>query len=178
MADNREHAALDEAFMERLYVKLEKRVFNVVYRWVWSAAEAEDITQDAFMRVWGARDRVDVLTVEPLVYRTAINLASNRRRARRLWGWLGLESVDETPSATPPADDELASARSRQKVRAAIDALPDALRRVVLLSEYSELSHAEIGAILGIPSGTVGSRRNTALRKLEETLGALEDSPT
>jgi hypothetical protein len=34
MADNREHAALDEAFMERLYVKLEKRVFNVVYRWV------------------------------------------------------------------------------------------------------------------------------------------------
>jgi RNA polymerase sigma-70 factor, ECF subfamily len=174
MADNREARELDEALLEQLYVKLEKPIFNVVYRWVWSSEEAQDITQDAFVRVWRARDRVDVTTVEALLYRTALNLASNRRRARRLWGWLGIDSQGDARSEAPSADQALDAARRREKVRAAVEALPEKLRRVVVLSEFSELSHAEIATILGVPPGTVGSRRNTALRLLAEALGGLE----
>ena len=58
----------------------------------------------------------------------------------------------------------------RQLVRAAIDALPEDLRRVVLLCEYSELSYEEIATALSIPAGTVGSRRNRALRRLKKQL--------
>ena len=176
MADSREGSVLDEALLERLYVKLEKRIYNVVYRWVWSAEEAQDITQEAFLKVWSARARVDVSSVEPLLYRTAVNLASNRRRSRRLWGWLGLDAVAEPASQETRVDDELAKERSRGLVRAAVDALPEELRRVIVLAELSELSYAEIGAILGIPQGTVGSRRNTALRRLQGMLGELEET--
>jgi RNA polymerase sigma-70 factor (ECF subfamily) len=174
MVDTRDAAALDEALLERLYVKLEARMVSVVYRWVWSAEEAQDITQDAFMKVWSMRDRVEVETVEALLYRTAVNLAANRRRKRRLWGLFGLDSVEE-PAATAPGPDEgLDAARWGGKVRAAVDALPEKLRCVVVLAELSELPYAEIGAILEIPEGTVASRRNTAMKRLAEALGGLE----
>jgi DNA-directed RNA polymerase specialized sigma24 family protein len=45
---------------------------------------------------------------------------------------------------------------------------------VILLTEYSELTHQEIGSTLGIPPGTVGSRRNTAIAQLTEQLGEVE----
>jgi RNA polymerase sigma-70 factor (ECF subfamily) len=147
---------------------------NVVYRWVWSAEEAQDITQDAFMKVWSRRDGVDVATVEALLYRTAVNLASNRRRSRRLWGLVGLGSVNEPAAAAPPPDEDLDAARRNARVRAAIDALPEKLRRVILLTELSELPHAEVAAILDIPEGTVASRRNTALKRLREAVGGGE----
>ena len=57
------------------------------------------------------------------------------------------------------------------RLRLAIDALPEKLRSVVVLSELSELPYAEIGAILEIPEGTVASRRNAALKRLAEALG-------
>jgi RNA polymerase sigma factor (sigma-70 family) len=176
MADNRERVGLDQAELERLYVKLEVPIYNVVYRWVWNAEEAHDITQDAFVRVWKARDRVDHDTAPALLFKTALNLASNRRRSRRLWGWLGLEAAGERADAAPSAERAIDSARVAQKVRAAVDALPEKLRRVVVLSEYSELGYEEIGAILGVPAGTVGSRRNAALRALAAALGGLEES--
>jgi RNA polymerase sigma-70 factor (ECF subfamily) len=160
--------------LERLYMKLEKPMFNVVYRWLWDAAEAQDVTQEAFLRVWNARDRVDVATVEPLLYRTALNLASNRRRSQRLWRWLGIDEARDAASGAPASDDALESARTRKRVQAAISALPERLRQVVVLSEFSELSYAQIGEALGIPAGTVGSRRNAALAALATALGGLE----
>ncbi len=54
------------------------------------------------------------------------------------------------------------------------DALPDRLRQVILLAEYSELTHQEIGATLGIPSGTAGSRRNAAIAHPSAHLGGVE----
>jgi RNA polymerase sigma-70 factor (ECF subfamily) len=172
-----ENGRLDEALLERLYARLERPIFNVVYRWVWSSEEAQDIVQDAFVRVWRARDRVEVATVEAFLYRTAIHLASNRRRSRRLWGWFGLDDAGEPESMQPSTEHALDAARARARVREAVDALPEKLRRVVMLSEYAELSYAEIGEILGIAPGTVGSRRNAALHQLSLALGGLEDSP-
>ncbi len=176
MDDTRDAAALDEALLERLYVKLEARIVNVVYRWVWSAEEAQDITQDAFMKVWSRRESVDIATVEALLYRTAVNMASNRRRKRRLWGLFGLDTIAEPTSTAAAPDEGLENARSSARVRAAIDALPEKLRCVVALSELSELPYAEIGAILNIPEGTVASRRNAALKRLAEALGGVEEA--
>jgi RNA polymerase sigma-70 factor (ECF subfamily) len=176
MASPRDGGALDEAALERLYVKLEKPMFNVVYRWLWNAGDAQEVVQEAFLRVWRKRGGVDLATVEPLLYRTALNLASNRRRSARLWRWLGLEEAGEEPAAPGTSEEDLAQARRRERVRAAIDALPERLREVVLLTEYAELSYGEVGKALGIPAGTVGSRRNTALARLAEALGPIEDA--
>jgi RNA polymerase sigma-70 factor, ECF subfamily len=158
--------SLTEAKLERLYVKLEKPMYNVIYRWLWNASEVQDILQEAFLRLWKMRDRVDLTTVEPLVFRIAINLASNRRRALKLRKFVGLETIEDQPS-----NERDPEARQRDLfVRKAIDALPEEQRRVVIMCELSELSYREVGVVLGIPEGTVGSRRNKALRTLKDRL--------
>ncbi len=171
--DTPDEPRLDRPTLERLYLKLEKPMFNVVYRWLWNASDAQEVTQEAFLRVWKARERVDIATVEPLLYRTALNLASNRRRSARLWRWLGIDEANE-PATEGDTDEALASAERRALVRAAIDALPERLREVVVLAELGELTYEQIGATLGIPAGTVGSRRNAALRELQKRLGDIE----
>ena len=126
--------------------------------------------QEAFLKIWKVREDVDLETVEPLLYRTALNLASNRRRSSRLWRWIGIDAASDEASPAPTSEEALATAQNRQRVRVAIEALPERLREVILLTEYSELTHQEIGSALGIPSGTVGSRRNAAIAQLSERL--------
>ncbi len=174
MESVRDGTALDKATLERLYVKLERPMFNVVYRWLWNNGDAQDVVQEAFLKIWKVRDDVDIETVEPLLYRTALNLASNRRRSARLWRFIGIDAASDEVSPADTSEDALARAQTKQRVRAAIDALPERLREVILLCEYSELTHQEIGKTLGIPAGTVGSRRNTAIAQLSQQLGEIE----
>jgi RNA polymerase sigma-70 factor, ECF subfamily len=162
---------LDRAALEQLHRRLEKPLFNVVYRWVWNADEARDLVQDAFVRLWGHRREVDVSRAEPLLYRIALNLAANRVRRRRLWRWVGLESVRGRPSGESGAEADLAAQQTSEAVRQAVDALPERLRQVVLLCEFTGMGHREIAQTLGIPPGTVGSRRNAALKALGAALG-------
>jgi len=159
----------DEAALERAFVRLERPVYNVVYRSLWSAEEAHDVVQEAFLRLWDMRARVRPDTVDPLVYRIALNLARNRRRWLRLRTFVGLGPADADPGAG--ADRQLIDAEQERALRAAIDALPASQREVVLLIQFSGLSYREVGEALGIPEGTVGSRRTHALRALKHALG-------
>src|SRR3990167_6620484 len=88
-----DEAPLDQREFEALYLRLEKPVFNVVYRWLWNTEEARDVTQEAFMKVWDARGRVVLATVEPLVFRSALNLAANRLRGRKLRRFFSLDTA-------------------------------------------------------------------------------------
>lgn len=160
---------------EALFVKLEKPVFNVVYRWLWSTEESRDVTQEAFLKVWNARARVKLETVEPLVFQSALNLAANRLRVRRLRRFFSLEAVANERDPGQTAESALESEQRRAKVREAIDALPEKLKAVVVLCEFSGLSTNEISQALGIPPGTVGSRRHQAMQQLEASLGPVED---
>ena len=75
---------MGEEDLERLYARLERPLYNVAFRWVWKAEDAQEIVQEAFLRVWRMRQRVDVETVDALIYKIAINLASSRRRSAKL----------------------------------------------------------------------------------------------
>jgi RNA polymerase sigma-70 factor (ECF subfamily) len=167
-------APADESWFETLYLRLEKPVFNVVYRWVWNADEARDVTQEAFLRVWNSRARIDRQAADPLVFRAAVNLASNRLRARKLWQLFTLDSAKDEADASPSADTSLDRKRKDAQVRRAIEALPPKLKEVVVLCELSGLSYQQVADTLQIPVGTVGSRRNLALTALEKSLGPLE----
>jgi len=156
--------------LEALYARLEKPVYNVVYRWVWSTEDAAEIVQEAFVRLWAMRDRVRIASAEPLVYTIAINLARKRRRWRRLRSFVGLET--EQPASVEVALSDLLDAERAQAVRAAVDALPEHLKSVMLLCHYSGLSYREVGEALAIPEGTVASRRHHALKRVRD---ALED---
>jgi RNA polymerase sigma-70 factor (ECF subfamily) len=157
---------------EALYLRLEKPVFNVVYRWLWNTEEARDVTQEAFMKVWDVRRRVVLATVEPLVFRSALNLAANRLRARKLRRFFSLESAEHEVDLQADPHAMLEVQQRRAGVRKAIDALPEKLRSVVVLCELSGLSTQQIADTLKIPPGTVSSRRSLAMTALEKSLGA------
>jgi RNA polymerase sigma factor (sigma-70 family) len=165
-------ATFDRADIERLYARLEVPLYNVAYRWLWNRDDARDAVQDAFVRLWRMRDRIDPATVEPLVYRIALNLAANRRRAKRLWHWVSLEPLRDRAETGLRPDDALAARDRTLALRKAIEALPERLRRVIALCEFSGMSYEEVGKALGIPAGTVASRRSLAVRRLEVLLEA------
>jgi RNA polymerase sigma-70 factor (ECF subfamily) len=167
---------LDQPGLEALYVRLEKPVYNVVYRWLWDAQEAHETVQETFVRLWHMRARVRLETVEPLVFRIAVSLAARKLRWRRTWRFLAWERDDEAlPASVVGADEALADAARVRAVRAAVDALPEKLRVVVMLCELSGMSYAQVAETLAIPEGTVASRRHAALATLRRSLGPRPD---
>lgn len=146
-------------------MRLERPLFNVLLRWVWSRDEAMDVMHEAFERVWRRRSGIDETTLEPFVWKVALNVAANRRRSHKLRAMVGLDQ-QPLPSTRIAADDHLASAQRDELVRNAIDGLPEKLRQVVVMCELSGLSYEVIAQTLGVPVGTVGSRRAAAMERL------------
>lgn len=160
--------ALDDAALLAAYRRLQAPLHNVLYRWLWHAADCEDVMHDAFLRVWDRRATVDPARVDALLYATALNLAKNRLRWRGLWRFVGADreaAADDDPSVD--AEAHLA----QRRVRAALDSLDETARNVLLLSEFAGLDTAQLAEVLGVAPGTVGSRRHRALAALRAALG-------
>jgi RNA polymerase sigma-70 factor (ECF subfamily) len=157
-------AQVDNAQWIDVYRRLEKPLYNVVYRVIWDAAESQDVVQETFLRCWRRRDDVRADGFKALLYRTALNLASNRRRRTRLWRVVGVAVLDDV------ADESAATEALSKPVREALEALPTLMRDVLLLTELAGMTYPEIAAALGIAEGTVGSRRTRALALLRERL--------
>lgn len=151
--------------MENLYLELEKPLFNVVFRYVWNREEAQDLVQESFLRLWKMRDRVEMPTVKPLVYRICLNLAASRLRRKKILTFLSLDKVEEPRAKdnnNPEQKEEI------QLLKKVINKLPSKIKETILLTEFSNMTYDEIGQSLSIPSGTVGSRRNKALHIIKE----------
>jgi RNA polymerase sigma-70 factor (ECF subfamily) len=126
-------------------------------------ALADDITSETFVRLWHARERLDLATVKAYLLTIARNLfLDHRRRASKL-GVLG-EHVDRRPGP-----EEQAGARAElRSVLSALQALPDVDRAAVLLRAGEELSYGEIAAMLGISPGAARVKVHRARLKLAE----------
>lgn len=163
-----EHA--QRAALEALYVAHERGLVNAAYRYVWSADEARDVVQDAFVRLWNKRDRIDWDRAVGLAYTIVLGIAHNRRRARMVRRAFGLARSEEGPVPSLRPDHALDAARLDARVRRCIDDLPEKLRSVLVMSLFSGLDYVQIGAALGIPVGTVGSRRTEAVARIRASL--------
>lgn len=156
---------LDESEFERLYRGLEKRLFNIAWRWTWNSSEAQELVHEGFIRVWARRAKIDPDTAERYLVRTLINLCHKRARRQRRWN-----RVRELLPLAPATPDGPAASYQEKSLRRAIESLPDKQRDVLLLTEFTDMKQHQIGKLLGIPAGTVASRRNTAVRKLKEAM--------
>lgn len=156
----------------------QKRIYRLAVHLLRDAAEAEDVTQDTFVRAYGALDRFDGRS-EPFtwMYRIAVNLSLNAIRSRkterkgttpddpRIEGLL----VERRASHADPA--ALAADRQMAVVLAAgVDELSDTLRTTLILVSVEGLSHTEASEILGCPEGTVAWRVHEARKKLRAHL--------
>lgn len=164
--------ALGEDDLYACYQRLERPLYNVLYRMLWNRQDCQDLAQDAFLRVWQRRDRVEIDTLDALVWTAALNLARNRLRWRCLWR---SEPIDAEWPDGGPGPEAAAENRSRQRrLHRALKRLPPVMRDVLLLGEFSGLTHADIAAVLKIPTGTVASRRYHALRRLRTLVGEVD----
>jgi RNA polymerase sigma-70 factor (ECF subfamily) len=165
MSDPRGISAAD---WQELYRRLEKPLYNFAYRYVWNAQEAEDVVHEAFLQVWERRERMLRDTADRYLWVAVLNRCRKRRRWARAKRFVRLEdSQPELPGAHC-VEAAVTHRQEAEQLRAAIDRLPEPLRAVLLLAEFSEMSYESIAQLLSIPAGTVASRRHLAVRKLRQ----------
>ncbi len=161
--------AISEAELLGAFRRLERPLYNVLYRWLWHAHDCQDLVQDSFLKVWDQRAAVDASRLDALIYTTALNLAKNKLRWRGLWRWGEIDAA--APGESSDGPEAQAERRRREQVlRRALDGLDRDSRNLVLLSECAGLSTDELAAVFGWPAGTVASRKHRALARLREDL--------
>lgn len=141
-------------------------------RMVGSRTDAQDLAHDAYRRVYQAMDVQHVEKPEAFLYTTARRLALNQIKRRRIAPVREAGgNVIELAMADAPAVERVVMARQEwAQVEAAILNLPPGCRTVLLLVKMEGLSHAEVGARLGIAISTVEKQHARALRLLRAAL--------
>lgn len=153
--------------------RYQQRIQRVSLHMLRDAAEAEDVTQDTFVRAYRALACFDGRSQAfTWLCRIAINLSLNALRARK-----NRRATSDEPEAAldakPATDEPDREASERQLARTlyeGMDRLSETLRTTLILVTIDGLSHAEAGDILGCPEGTVAWRVFEARRKLREFL--------
>lgn len=146
------------------------------------AAAAEDLAQEAFLRVARARDRYEpsarfTTWLHRILFRIALNDAA-RNRWRRAVAFAAVEeprrdAPPEPESALPAPDHALERGELREQVRAAIRELPEPQRTALLLHRYEECSCEEIGATLGLSVAAIKSLLFRARENVRKRLAPL-----
>ncbi|MEO7413014.1 MAG: sigma-70 family RNA polymerase sigma factor [Opitutaceae bacterium] len=164
----------DEAALGSLMEQWELPVKRLLARIVLNASEAEELAQEAFVRLWQQREKFRAgAAFRPWLFSIAVNLARNRLRWWRTRPTVALEDWDETAVQAPRESIGAAGLERTERavaVRSAVAALPVDLREAVVLSEYEELSQAEIANALGCTVKAVESRIARAREKLRGAL--------
>jgi len=146
-------------------------VIRVVYHLCGQAQVAQDAAQEAFIRAWvnlpGFQPRA---SFRNWLFRIATNAALDILRQRPEES---IEDSAEMPAMVDQSPNPEAAYLEKEQadfLQAAVQALPEGARSVLVLREYGELSYEEIAAALEIPIGTVMSRLNYARSRLRELL--------
>jgi RNA polymerase sigma-70 factor (ECF subfamily) len=160
----------EAGFGERV-AENQRRVFQIAYGVLGNSADAEDVSQEAFLRAYQKFDSLREADkfrawVNRIVFRLALNRQRGyRRRLVRDTAW----QITETRAMIDGAKD----AEQRvmlERLRKEIERLPRKFRSVLQLSLVEGMDAADVGAVLGIPEGTVRSRAHTARKLLLDVM--------
>ena len=147
-------AVLDELEASRAFEAFYQAEARTLFRRLWlvtgNRAEAEEVMQDAFLKVWERWDRIGGMD-DPrgYLYRTAMNLFRKRYRRTML-------AVRRTVGLTPSTDD-FSDADDRHLVRHALATLPPRQRAALVLTEMLGFTSKEAGDALGVTDATIRS---------------------
>jgi RNA polymerase sigma-70 factor (ECF subfamily) len=168
----------DQAAWEAIVRQHWRKVFNVAYKFVGKHDEAEDLTQDIFLKVFKSLDTFDRrANFQTWLISVSRNLCIDHYRSVRKERETIDREVDATELASPTPDPgPIAALEQRDRVvllRQALAALPATLRTAVLLRDIQELSYQEIADRLNLPEGTVKSRINRGRAELARQIKKL-----
>lgn len=197
MSSERPKEIADEELLERFrsgsaraFEELMRRhqspLYNFILRSVRHPQTAEEIHQDAWLRILqGVRDFQRASKFTTWAYTVARNLCIDHARKAVLRRHPSLDQSvgdEDGPSLgeviadrRAPVDRAAIGGELQHRIASAIDALPTEQREVFLMREYSDLPFKEIADIVGAPENTVKSRMRYALERLQQALAEYED---
>ena len=170
----------DERAYRELVERYRRQVFSLARRMTGSVEDAEDLTQETFVRMFKALDRYDPtrpFAAWLMTIATRLSIDHLRRRkvrpisvTQREAGSRDEEYTIEIVDSAPRPDERTAHAEEEVRVQRLIDSLPPHYRAVVLLRHQHDLSYEEIAEALHLPLGTVKARIHRARALLKDRI--------
>ena len=160
----------DERALAAIYKRYRPRVFSVVARMI-GGAEAEEVTQEVFLRAFRGLDRFRAeAQLSTWLYRIAVNASLTERARRATERSRRAPDTEADGLAAPGTSDGDPALRAR--LEAALAALPPGYRAVLVLHDIEGLEHEEIGRVLDCRVGTSKSQLHKARAKMRELLAS------
>lgn len=169
----------DESALADLIHRYEAPLFNYARKMLGNSADAEDVFQESFLRVYQHRARFRAgAPFRPWLYRIATNLCKDKLRYRkrrpeipvaslsRLGEEMGHDPLNKKAGKTMQPDEAAIAGELATRMETALASLSVKHRAVFLMAHQEGLTYAEIATALRIPTGTVKSRMNKAVRQL------------
>jgi RNA polymerase sigma-70 factor, ECF subfamily len=151
------------------------RVYRLAYRLSGNAQDAEDLTQDTFIRVFRSLASYQPGTFEGWLHRITTNLFLDMVRRRQRIRFDALPDDTEKLAGSAPSPEQVyVDTHLDPQIQAALDALQPEFRAAVVLCDIEGLTYEEIAATLGIKLGTVRSRIHRGRVQLREALAHLD----
>ena len=178
----------DSGAWEQLARSQQRRVYAICYRFTGSQSDAEDLTQEAFLKMYRNLESFDAerggfttwlttLTRNMLVdhyRRSRMDRASDSLDESQEGGEDGPRKVDRLADGGRSPEQHLAGIELRAQIQKALGCLSAELREAVILRDLQEMDYKEIAEVLGVPQGTVKSRISRGRGELARLLRCLE----
>ena len=164
----------DEAAFARLYDATAARAFGLAVRVVRDPAQAEEVTQEAFLEIWRTASRFDrergsaVSWVLTLVHRKAVDRVRSAEASTRRDTTYHQSNVAVEHDSTAEAAQASMEAR---RVRQALGSLTEVQREALELAYFKGYTHTEVATMLDLPVGTAKTRIRDGLIRLRDTMG-------
>jgi len=172
-----------EAF-EILVNRHQATVLNLIYRFIGDKAQAKDLAQEVFIKVWqAAKTYKPEAKFTTWIYRVSTNVCFNELKSARRKKWLQFlrlgdqheESIEDTfIDGSPSPEDLLLAKEKNRQISDALQSLPDNQRMALVLRRYDNLSYTEIAQIIGCSVSAVESLLVRAKRTLQKKLKNFE----
>jgi RNA polymerase sigma factor (sigma-70 family) len=161
----------EEAALTEIYDQFASFVYGLALGVIGDTRAAEDVVQDVFVGIW---ERPDAFDPDRGSLRTWLGTLSHRRavdHVRREEARRRRAVKEASRSQTTPDVEEMAMALvTAERVRAALDTLPDDQRRAIQLAYFGGKTYRQVAEVLGIPEGTAKSRLRLGLRRIADAL--------
>ena len=170
----------DGRAFEQIVLQTERAVYNLALSIVKKKEDAEDVTQETYLRLWRAASELKLeSSLKLYILRTARNLALDliRKNSKRqetdtvildAEGEFEIEIADDSSDSRP--DESYLRKVEKEVVRRSIEELPSAAREIIVLRDIEGLSYSEIAEMLGLAEGTLKSKLFRARERLRKII--------
>ena len=174
----------DAVAWEEIVQRYNRRIYNICYRFAGSGDDAQDLTQEVFIKMYRTLNSYDVERGAFMTWVTTITrnlLVDHFRKSKQDRVTDSIDAApsehedamplsDQIPDKTLPPDARVQSRETRETVHRALGKLSPELREAVILRDLQDMDYREIASVLRVPEGTVKSRINRGRAELARLL--------